>query len=126
MPKTPSSASTRSPSLDASQNTSRIFGEYLTTLSPIALSASVLATLFAEGRYALVPRTVSKEVRGKINRLIRKSAATDKVFISVTYNSRDRVLASHDFTDLPTAVRQSLSNELSVTVVDAVGCSALL
>lgn len=114
------------PSLDRNQNTSRIFGEYLTTLSPAALTASVIAALFIQGRYAVVPRTVSKEVRTKINRLVRKSSATDKVFVSVAYNSTDRVLASHDFTDFPAPVRAALARELAVTVSDAVGCAGLL
>jgi hypothetical protein len=102
------------------------FGEYLTTLSPAATSASVIAALFIPGRYSISPRTVAKDVRATINRLISKTSATDKVFVSVTYNSSDRTLASHDLTDFPTSVRDALSRELAVTVADALGCAGLL
>jgi hypothetical protein len=111
---------------DIARNKSRIFGEYLTTLSPATLANSVIASIFTTGRYVERPRQVSDSVRKKINRQIAVDKAADKVFVSVTYNSEEKILASHDYKDFSATVRATLLNELGVAIAGAKACRTLL
>jgi hypothetical protein len=103
--------------LDESKNRSHIGGEYLRHLRFGMLGYEVVTHLAQSSRLRLiqrrVPERISKQIRSQIG------IGPDRVYVRVAYNSQDRTLASHDFTDIPATVRQRMKISIGVSIVDA-------
>jgi hypothetical protein len=50
----------------------------------------------------------------------------DRTYLKVAYNSREKILASHDYEDIPDTVRVRLKKQLMVKVVSAEVAAAAL
>ena len=111
-------------SLDSAKNRSRIGHEYLEFLQFGSLGFMVIATLAEVMRIKEVPRGVNQRVRQFVNQNVRDP--TDHVYIYVAHNSDDQTLVSHDFRHLPPHVRNLLSREIEVNIVDSEICVDLL
>lgn len=98
-------------------NRSLIGGEYLDKLTAVSLGYQMLVHVFSEGRIVEVSTSVSDQVRGIVRKAVNKPR--DRTFLRVAYNSKERVLCSHDYEDFPARARRQLQKRLDVTVCDA-------
>lgn len=98
-------------------NRSQINAEYLTHLRFGTLGYALIAHLAQSSRVRSLPRKVPSNVANQINRQVTKGP--DRVYVRVAYNSEERTLASHDFGDIPQAVRDRLNDSLGVEILAA-------
>jgi hypothetical protein len=106
-------------SLDASLNQSRIGVEYLRHLHTGMFGFSFLATLFRDypERICELPRGTDVATARWINQKV--SDAGDKVLAKVTNNTRNKVLASHDFEHFQIPKRDLFRREKNIRIVIA-------
>lgn len=104
-------------SLNSGKNRSQIMAEYLQHLAAQSVGRQFIAYIAGNGR--LVER--SKSVNGTIGNFINQKVTdkTDRVFVKVALNSDEKVLACHDFNDIPRAARKEIRKALAVRVSDA-------
>ncbi len=105
---------------DEGQNRSHIGTEYLQNLRAGSLALQVIATLAGSGRVRQLGRRAPQATARQINQLIRNRV--DRVFLSVAFNSTDRVLVSHDLEDFQLPKRDTIRRTLGVRVVEAQDC----
>lgn len=103
--------------INEAKNRSHIGSEYLNNLNIGMLGFAVVSYLAKSGRIRMVSRSVPPAISKKIR--LRVGSAQDRVFVRVAFNSEDKTLASHDFTDLPQKTRNELSKKISVTILSA-------
>jgi hypothetical protein len=100
------------------QNRSIIGHEFYQHVRPGMLGYTVVVTLASNGRLKLLSPMLYRGIRDKVRRSVPNNAA-DRQFIAVTYNSIQKVFASHDFADMPQSIRDLLHNEIGVRIVIA-------
>lgn len=105
-------------------NRSVIGREYLEHLRYGMTGFALIQHLANSLRVKFVSASVAQNAAQKINRHV--TSGPDRVFLRVAFNSHERTLASHDFNDIPEAVRDQLRNEIGLTVLDAEGAVAAL
>jgi hypothetical protein len=99
------------------KNRSLIGGEYLEKLVIGELGYIAVATLASKGRISFVSKSVPAAIGKKTNQMIPDKR--DRTFVRVAYNSSSQYLVSHDYADLPQAVRDALEGEIAVHIVEA-------
>jgi hypothetical protein len=104
-------------SVNEAENRSHIGSEYLGHLRSGMVGFALVVHLASTARVRIVTRSVPQHV-GRRMRMHVKSVR-DLVFVRVAFNSTERILASHDFGDLPERAREGLRNELNVLVLAA-------
>lgn len=100
-------------------NRSHIFAEYFAHVRFGTLGYEVLAHLARSRRIKEVVRGVPTAVAKHIKQQGVKG--TDRVFVQVTFNSDEKVLACHDFRDIPQSVRDRLRHLIGISVTSAAG-----
>jgi hypothetical protein len=102
-----------------SQNTSLIGQEYLDNLTPTGFGYAVLVAMLQSGRIKMdIPTRVPADVRRLVMREIPRNKR-DRTFAFVTYNTMDRFLVSHDFSDFTQDVRNRLKDRLDIKIEEA-------
>ncbi|RAJ92244.1 hypothetical protein LX87_05212 [Larkinella arboricola] len=103
--------------LDEGRNRSYIGLEYLTHLQPGTLGFSLIVHLATNDRINFVSNTIPVQRKRYIEQLIKNKK--DRMFLRVAFNSGEKTLASHDYTDYQEAKRKTIRNDLGVNVVTA-------
>jgi len=106
---------------DEAQNRSHIGTEYLQNLRAGSFALQVVATLAGSGRVRQVERRAPQATARQINQLLRNRF--DRIFLSVAFNSTERILVSHDFQDFQLPKRQTIRQTLNVRVIEAHVCA---
>jgi hypothetical protein len=104
--------------LNEARNRSHIGAEYLQHLSFGMLGYAVVAHLAASDRI----KTISRQVPPAVGKRIRDAvwSPPDRIYVRVAFNSDEKLLVSHDITDIPQASRNRLRAEIAVDVLEAV------
>jgi predicted nucleic acid-binding protein len=105
---------------DRASNRSYIMGEYLDFLRAGTLGLAVIQTLAAKERIKGVERAVDEREAKKIRQRVYDK--TDRIFVKVALNTKERVLVSHDFTHFANHVRSSLERDIGVSIIDCNIC----
>ncbi|WP_417196548.1 hypothetical protein [Bizionia sp.] len=100
-----------------SNNSSYIGLEYTKHLIPGMLGFSLIQTLAINGRFNFVPNKVIQGTKKYIDRIIKNKK--DRHFLRVAFNSDDKLLISHDFTDYQVAKRKSIKKDIKVIILTA-------
>lgn len=109
--------------LEAANNRSFIGHEYIKHLRAGSLGYAIVQHLAQSSRVSILSANVGGNV-GK--HILQIPKGFDRRYVKVAYNSRSKVLASHDFGDIPNTVRVRLSQKISVEILDAAGaCEAM-
>jgi hypothetical protein len=101
---------------EEAKNKSQIGGEYMERLDPGMYGYTLLLLLVKNDRIKFVEKKVSPSV-SKIIRRIGKPV--DRVFAKVAFNSSEKILISHDFTDFSNSLRVFLLKEINLKVIEA-------
>jgi predicted nucleic acid-binding protein len=109
---------------DETLNRSHIGAEYLQKLRAGSFALEVIVALAARGRIRHVPRRAPLATAGKINQLLRNRV--DRVFLSVAFNSTEKILVSHDYKDFQIPKRRDIASSLGVNVTEAGLCARCL
>lgn len=104
-------------SLIETDNTSYIGFEYIKHLQPGTLGFELIKYLALNERIQFVSNNVPNNTKKYIERIIRNKK--DRIFLRVTYNSVDKILASHDFTDYQARKRKFIKRELNILIATA-------
>jgi hypothetical protein len=105
---------------DEARNRSVIGAEYRTHLAFGTPGFYLIQHLAASGRIHIYPKRGDRETSRQINRVVRDRG--DRVFLGVAWNSSDKVLVSHDYTDFSADKRDHLKREIGVCIVDSREC----
>ncbi len=103
--------------LDESLNQSYIGLEYLNHLQPGSLGFNLIVHLATTNRIEFVTKKIPNGRKKYIEQLIRNKK--DRIFLSVTHNSNDKTLASHDFTDYQKKKRKKIFKDIAIKIVTA-------
>lgn len=95
-------------------NTSHLGSEYYAYLSTGMVGQAFLQQMLVTGRVEFVTLSVPKNVRDKLNQLIRDKG--DIKFLKVTNNSAEKTLVSNDYTDFQQPKRNLIYKELSLII----------
>lgn len=104
--------------VDESRNTSKIGAEYLAFVVPGMLGHAVIQRLAAGMRVQPVDTALDEETRVAVNALVQDES--DRIFLRVTLNSDERVLASHDDAAFPDDVRDECEARWSMVLGEAI------
>jgi predicted nucleic acid-binding protein len=99
------------------ENKSYIGLEYLKHLQPGTLGFKLVTHLASTDRMNFVSKDIPNNDKNFIEQKIRNKK--DRMFLRVTYNSKTKILASHDFTDYQINKRKLLRKKLSISIVTA-------
>ena len=99
------------------ENRSAIFSEYLEQLQGFDLASSVISKLIDDKRIFDVATSVSQSQRNIINQNVPDSS--DRKFVKVTINTRDKVLVSNDAHDFSSRFRKLANSKLNIEVLFA-------
>lgn len=103
-------------------NRSRIAGEYFRFLKVGSVGYETIRRLATAGRLVVLSSKVDRAVRRIVVDLVADN--TDRIFVYVAINTRDKFLVSHDDEAFPLNICESLKADLGVRVCDAhVACS---
>jgi hypothetical protein len=109
---------------EEARNRSQIGAEYIKHLKVGTVAYELVAYLAKSGRIDIVPKSVPQTTARLIHRQVTKGP--DRTYLKVAYNSREKILASHDYEDIPDTVRVRLKKQLMVKVVSAEVATAAL
>ncbi|MGG9971852.1 hypothetical protein ACQ33O_08685 [Ferruginibacter sp. SUN002] len=104
-------------SMDETENTSYLGYEYIKHLQPGTLGYRLITHLASNGRMDFVSNKPINNIKNYIEQIIRNKK--DRMFLRVTCNSTDKVLASHDFTDYQIKKRRTIRRDLEISIVTA-------
>jgi len=104
-------------SLNETENESYIALEYMKHLKPGSLGSNLIIHLAQSQRLDFVSNKIPNNDKNYIEQIIRNKK--DRYFLRVTYNSVEKVLASHDFTDYQKRKRKVIKKELNILIVTA-------
>ncbi len=107
-----------------SRNRSKIGSEYHQHLRFVHPAFAIIVALGTRGRIAQCATEVPQATKRLLIKLI--SNKTDRVFVKVAYNSRSRVLVSHDFEDFQINKRHVIMQKCQVDIVTAAHICMLL
>lgn len=103
--------------LNEADNRSFIGLEYIKHLTPGMLGYSLLQYIALTNRFKFVSNTVPKATKNRIEQLIRNKK--DRIFLRVSFNSEEKKLVSHDYTDYQKRKRKTIMQEMNVDILDA-------
>jgi hypothetical protein len=103
--------------LDETSNKSYIGLEYLKHLQPGSMGYNLILTLALNDRMGFVSNRIPQKHKRHIEQIIKNKK--DRCFLRVAYNSIEKTLASHDFTDYQKAKRKNIKKEINVSIVTA-------
>jgi predicted nucleic acid-binding protein len=109
---------------DEAINGSQIWAEYLNHIQESTIGRVAIAYLAQNERVVVVSRTVSQQHHKRVATAVRDPS--DRVFMKVAINTREKVLVSHDFAAFDTAMRKSGRRRNGCTIGDASEAAALL
>lgn len=104
-------------SMNEADNASYIGLEYIKHLQPGTLGYRLITNLALAGRVDFVSNKLPNNIKNFIEQIIRNKK--DRMFLRVAYNSADKTLVSHDFTDYQVRKRKTIRRELNVSIVVA-------
>lgn len=104
-------------SMDETINDSYIGFEYIKHLQPGSLGYGLIKNLALSGRIEFVSNKPPNNIKKFIEQIIKNKK--DRIFLRVAYNSDEKILVSHDFTDYQIKKRKTISRELNISVVIA-------
>jgi hypothetical protein len=102
--------------LEESKNRSYIGSEYWRHLRVGSPGYEIVSYLARSGRMAFLSHHVPPAVVRHVRQIAK---GPDRVYVRVAFNSQEKVLASHDFGDIPGTVRERLRKAIGVSIVDA-------
>lgn len=103
--------------LNETINKSYIGLEYITHLQPSSLGYQLIVSLILNNRLDFVSNKIPNAKKKYIEQIIINRK--DRLFLRVAYNTTDKTLASHDFTDYQKKKRKTIKKELSITIETA-------
>lgn len=109
---------------DPGANRSHIGSEYLNHLRAGSLALTVVTRLAQTNRIRQLARTAPPPTKKRVNQMIANRR--DRIFLSVAFNSGERILASHDYTDFQVSKRGAIEKELGVHIIEARDCEPRL
>ena len=95
--------------------TSNLYREYVESISPVSLAASVLATLLSGERVNFYPRP-GRQTWTKCKQLVPRNN-NDAIVIGIGACTGDNIVISNDFADFPVRVRSQTKKTLGVTIL---------
>lgn len=104
-------------SAEEARNCSQIWHEYIKWLTHGTLGHALIAHLAQTKRVKQLPRSVPNTVSRAINRQINKGV--DRIYVRVAFNSKNKILVSHDYQDIPETVRARLRGAIEVQILSA-------
>ncbi len=105
---------------DESKNKSIIGCEYLSNLQPGSIGQNLIVQLALQQRIKQLTKRAPERIVRKINQIIRNKI--DRVFLNVAYNSDEKTLVSHDYTDFNISKREFILTDLQTHVISACDC----
>ena len=107
--------------IDERKNQSKIVAEYLNRLVPLSPGSEILKFLFSNARVTMYPKNASeREIQKFIIQIMRN--VRDRTFLGVAWNSKDKVLVTHDYKDFQASKRTNIKKRINVSVVEAKDC----
>lgn len=103
--------------LESTSHSSYISMEYLKHLKPTSLGFYLIRHIAENLRFNYVSKKIPNGDKNLIEQLIRNKK--DIHFLRVAYNSTEKVLASHDFTDYQKKKRKHIKKEFGIAIVTA-------
>lgn len=103
--------------LDETTNASFIGLEFIKHLQPGSLGYNLIILFATTQRLNFVSNKIPNNSKNYIEQLIRNKK--DRIFLRVAYNSVDKILASHDFTDYQKKKRKKIKRDLLIGIVTA-------
>lgn len=104
-------------SLNETENESYIALEYMKHLQPGSLGSNLIIHLAQRKRLDFVSNKIPNNDKNYIEQIIRNKK--DRYFLRVAYNSGEKTLASHDFTDYQKRKRKVIKKSLDIMIVTA-------
>lgn len=104
-------------SLNEALNESYIGLEYIKHLQPGTLGYALVTNFAINNRIAFVSNKIPNALKNYIEQIIINKK--DRMFLRVAYNSSEKVLASHDFTDYQIRKRRTIYGKLGINIVTA-------
>jgi predicted nucleic acid-binding protein len=111
-------------SVEEANNGSMIWAEYLNHIQESTLGRTAIAYLAQNERIAVFDRAVSQQHHKRVQTTVRDPS--DRVFMKVAINTREKVLVSHDFAAFGSAMRLAGRARNGCTITDAANGAALL
>lgn len=102
---------------DESTNQSYIGLEFIKHLQPGSLGYNLIVHLALSLRINFVSNVIPHQTKNYIEQIIRNKK--DRMFLRVAYNSIEKTLVSHDFTDYQVRKRKTIRKELNLYVLTA-------
>jgi len=102
---------------DESTNQSYIGLEFIKHLRPGSLGYSLIVHLALNMRINFVSNVIPNATKNYIEQIIRNKK--DRMFLRVAFNSDEKTLASHDYTDYQIRKRKTIRKQLGIDVVTA-------
>jgi predicted nucleic acid-binding protein len=109
---------------DPALNKSLIYREYCEWIIPGSLGFTTISEMASNRMVSIVSRRVDPAISRRIGRMI--ADPRDRTFVKVAFNSIDHVLASHDETDFPEAIRDDVLQRFGVSILMVYEVRALL
>ena len=103
--------------LSEALNRSFIGYEYLKHLKVGMLGYTFISIIAQNKRIKQVPKKANATISRKINQCM--SNIRDRTYVNVAYNSTDKILITHDYTDFAIPKRKHLGREFGINVVEA-------
>ncbi|MDQ1097572.1 MULTISPECIES: hypothetical protein [Chryseobacterium] len=104
-------------SIESSDNKSYIGLEYIKHLQPSSLGYNLIISLIMSERLIFVSNKIPNVHKKYIEQIIKNKK--DRMFLRVSYNSSEKILASHDFKDYKTKKRGTIKKEINISIVTA-------
>lgn len=103
--------------LDETTNQSYIGLEFIKHLQPSSLGYNLIVHLIQNLRLDFVSNKLPQGDKNYIEQLIRNKK--DRMFLRVAYNTQEKTLVSHDFTDYQKSKRKKIKKDKSIEIVTA-------
>lgn len=100
--------------LDETHNQSYIGLEYLKHLAPSSLGFNLIKDMALLGRLSFVSNVPPYHTKKYIERIIRNKK--DRIFLRVAFNSEEKTLVSHDFTDYQVPKRVTIERDIDTVI----------
>lgn len=110
--------------LHETTNGSYIGLEYLKHLTPGMLGYVLIQQIAQNQRFKFVSNDIPQADKNYIEQIVRNKK--DRMFLRVTYNSDEKVLVSHDYTDYQKGKRKTIKKKLNIIILDAVDVHEVL
>ncbi len=104
--------------LDESTNESYIGLEFIKHLQPGSMGYNLVLHFIQNLRLVFVSNKIPNADKNYIERLIRNKK--DRIFLRVAYNTQEKTLVSHDFSDYQKLKRRKIKKEKSINIVTAI------